>query len=54
MASKLAALIDTPDLLAGAGLAVAAGGIWMIYPPAALIFVGLILMLVGVKASAAG
>ena len=38
------------DLLALAGLALLAAGLWWIYPPAALVVVGLVLLAVGVVA----
>ncbi len=39
---------DLHDILALLGLLLLAGGVWCIYPPAALILVGVILLGVGV------
>lgn len=39
-------LPDFRDVLAFAGLSLLTAGIWMIYPPVALIVVGLILLIV--------
>lgn len=45
------ALIDATDLLILAGLAIMGVGIWLIYPPAALIFVGLLVAGLGIALS---
>ena len=44
--------IDLPDVVALAGLLTAAAGVWMIYPPAALIVLGVGLMVGGLVAAA--
>lgn len=43
--------LDFSDLLIFAGLAAMIGGAWWIYPPAALILLGLALILLGLAAA---
>ena len=48
---RLLDLLDASDLLAIGGMALLAMGLWMVYPPAALIVPGGIFTAVGVWAS---
>lgn len=41
-------MVDLHDIVALLGLISLAAGVWWIYPPAALILVGVILLVVGV------
>lgn len=45
---KIRGDMDRNDVVTLVGMGCLAGGLWMIYPPAALIAVGLVLIVVGV------